>query len=116
MARVQRASSCSGLKSCQDVCCRESKRVLVTQPAVDQDPMGNETKEQKDVLATRSTDYYQLFTTVTHLLLIVCNILILITIVSLLIKTPLPDEITIGNRTYVIERYKILSVARKSFE
>lgn len=48
------------------------------------------------------------------ILVIICNIFIIFAVGSLLIKTPLPTEITLGNKTYTIDTYKLLVAGRKS--
>lgn len=64
-------------------------------------------------LKTGSCKCFAFITMLCHIVLIICNLLLVAAIVMQLMITPLPDEITLNNRTYTIDRYKILSVARK---
>jgi hypothetical protein len=43
-----------------------------------------------------------------NMLLIACHVTLVIAIGDLLRRDPLPDDITIGNRTYIMRNYKVV--------
>lgn len=113
---MEKRRACDGKEGCQCESCFKSGRYLLTrtQLSLNQEQLADPETNHEAVPTFWKEDYSIYVVTLIHILMIISNIVIAALIVKDMMSTPLPDEITIANRTYTIDKYKILSVARKS--